>query len=996
MIQNPKPNLPAKRTPVVRCVVADVLAGAVAFAMIVAAAFACSGCFAERAWAESAPAGVPQSVSGSCYIGSTWMVGDQSFFTVPSFYGQLEGAVPSSSFVCLNHTAAAPSNVEATYSGDLVDFSLEDGWVEYYVTITPPGATDGVTRNESGLVGYQRVGGTVRIRWDFCGAISLAKHSGNEAITRDNRCYTLSGAVYGIYQSQSKATTHRADQAIGTYTTGTDGTWKSRMDLPVGTYYVAETRAPTGYALDYAVYAVEVKAGATTSVNASGGGVFDEPQSNPVDLWATKADAETASGTAQGAAQLEGTLFEVAYYDGYYSEGALPASPARRWTVKTGADGKARASDELKVSGDEFYRTSNGKVTIPLGTIAVREVTPPQGYLLGDGSGKQPAWHVVQIKASDTQSVISVYTAARAADRVVRGGLAVGKVDRQNGGYLPQGASTLEGATFAIVNANEQGVIVDGTLHAPGTVVKTVSTELSEDGRYIARTPADCLPYGTYLIYETESPDGYLLDGESRAWSAEATISEDGQVVDLTDSADALGNQVIRGDFSFSKVDGQTAGRLGNVAFIVRSQTTGEAHVIVTDENGMVSTAADWNAHTSNPNANDSAVAEFDDHYEVDESLFDPSAGVWFDGRTDAPCEPDDGLGALPFDTYTVEEIRSPANEGYDLAAFTVRISRNARELDLGTVDDNAGPLIATSLADDNGVKLAPADGIAAITDAVNYENLDVNEEYTLTGTLHRVTEEGGDGGVVADASTTFAPRASSGSADVEFSFDTSGLAGARLVAFESLSNSKGEVVASHEDLEYEGQTVRVPQIGTELVDASDGDHECDAEGDVTLTDTVSYAGLTPGATYTVTGTLHLRNADGADAGAALDKSGRPITASQSFTAAESKGTVNVTFSFSAPELAGATVVAFEELSRRNGVYATHADISDEGQTVRFAEKPVQPATPESPKTLLAKTGDPIPLRTLALMPIGAAGLGCAALVVKRMQRFGELPINLR
>ena len=45
---------------------------------------------------------------------------------------------------------------------------------------------------------------------------------------------------------------------------------------------------------------------------------------------------------------------------------------------------------------------------------------------------------------------------------------------------------------------------------------------------------------------------------------------------------------------------------------------------------------------------------------------------------------------------------------------------------------------------------------------------------------------------------------------------------------------------------------------------------------------------------------------------------------------------MEVTFSFDAKLLGGKTVVVFESLYREDVLLATHADLDDEGQTVRF------------------------------------------------------------
>ena len=47
-------------------------------------------------------------------------------------------------------------------------------------------------------------------------------------------------------------------------------------------------------------------------------------------------------------------------------------------------------------------------------------------------------------------------------------------------------------------------------------------------------------------------------------------------------------------------------------------------------------------------------------------------------------------------------------------------------------------------------------------------------------------------------------------------------------------------------------------------------------------------------------------------------------------------GSVDVTFIFDATGLHGKEIVVFEDLYRENVLLATHADINDEGQTVKI------------------------------------------------------------
>ena len=505
---------------------------------------------------------------------------------------------------------------------------------------------------------------------------------------------------------------------------------------------------------------------------------------------------------------------------------------------------------------------------------------------------------------------------------VIRGGASFLKIDAERDEAVPEGAATLAGATIAIRNDSARSVLVDGTWYQPGEDVLTLTT--GEDGT--AQTAADALPYGTYTARETAPSKGYLLNS---SWSKTFSVSEQGAIADCTDSP--LEEQVIRGDLSAVKAEEDSMARMAWVPFLVTSQTTGEWHVVVTDENGMIDTSSDWNPHTQRTNASDAAYDPATG--KVDDSKLDSTAGIWFSGNADDATPVDDSLGALPYDTYSVQELRSKANEGHSLVGFSVTVTRNGVNLHMGTVDEWT-VAIGTTLTDAEGEKCVPASASTRLIDEVSYQGLTPGATYTLEGELHLVNDDGTDGGTVATASTDFVPGTKIGTTEQAFDVDTTQLGGRSLVAFETVRDASGQEVASHADLSDQGQTVTVPAIHTTL--QGDAGHESAATSHVTLTDTVEYSGLTPGKAYTATGTLHLVNADGTDGGVAKDADGKDVTASATFTPEASDGSVEVTFDFDAPDLSGKTVVAFEDVSHEGISYATHADITDEGQSVRF------------------------------------------------------------
>lgn len=202
------------------------------------------------------------------------------------------------------------------------------------------------------------------------GKVQITKTSANPSITENNSCYSLAGAEYTVYSDVALT------KPVVTLTTDVSG--KSNVEeIRAGTYYVKETKAPKGFALDPNSKKITVESGKTATIPFT-----DLPQSDPINVLLGKVDKETNANKPQGSASLENAEFTVKYYDGFYN--VDPASqgqtPIRSWVLKTDSYGYTELSDAYKVSGDAFYKATNGDITLPLGTITIQETKAPQGY----------------------------------------------------------------------------------------------------------------------------------------------------------------------------------------------------------------------------------------------------------------------------------------------------------------------------------------------------------------------------------------------------------------------------------------------------------------------------------------------------------------------------------------------------------------------------------------------------------------------------------------
>ena len=796
----------------------------------------------------------------------------------------------------------------------------------------------------------------------------IQKSSSNTTVTNGNDCYSLSGATYGVYSDKG------CTKSVATLTTNANGNTDT-VELRAATYYVKETKAPKGFQLDKNVYTMTVKVNETTTLKVS-----DKSKVTDTLVELFKIDMETSKATPQGNASLEGAEFVWKYYDGYHTKDNLPSEPTRTWTTKTIAEKDSnnevhyitRLADSYKVLVDSFY-TQNGTICLPLGTITVEEKTAPNGYLLegaymqAAGSSEQiKGVYVAQITEDGELAALSGSNQYSVSDKVIRGGVKIQKRDLETKDTKAQGGATLKDTAFEIISLNDNAVLVDGKLYNKNEVVKTIHTGV--DG--IATTAADTLPYGKYRIEESNAPEGYLTDG---AKPIEFEITEDGKIVDLTDEAHSIYNQIKRGDIEGVKIGAGTHKRLTNVPFRITSKTTGESHIIVTDANGQFSTSSDWVSHKQNTNTGKTS-----------------EDGIWFGTST-----PDDSKGALLYDTYTIEELRCDSNKGMTLIpAFDVVVSRNKVVVDLGTLTDEYEPEITihTTATDKvTGEKSIVAGKSVTIVDTVTLDGLTKGTKYQLKG-WQMVKSENAQlliGGEPVESDYTFTAKDSSMEVQIAFTFNASELAGKDLVTFEELydlSNpDEPTKVAEHKDIEDEGQTVtiteRIITMHTIATDKATGEKTIEVDDKVTIVDTVTLDGLEKGVKYTLKGWEMVKSEN-----AELLVNGKRVENDLTFTAEDSKMEVQIEFIFNASELGGKELVTFEELYDVTNPdepikVAEHKDIKDKGQTVTVKENLESPTAPEEPSTPTKtsdspKTGDNTPFVALfAMMGISAAGL---------------------
>lgn len=259
----------------------------------------------------------------------------------------------------------------------------------------------------------------------------------------------------------------------------------------------------------------------------------------------------------------------------------------------------------------------------------------------------------------------------------------------------------------------------------------------------------------------------------------------------------------------------------------------------------------------------------------------------------------------LPYGTYVVHQTKG-GNGRQLVADFDVSISEDGKvySYDLVNIQKNAQLKIVKTSED-------------GVVEGIHFRVTRLEDNYSA----EYVTNAAGE--ILTETLPIYADK--DGATKYQYKveeLDTKETFGYQLPDPQIVELSEGEIAS----VSFHNKPI---EIGTKAT--VEGEKEVDPLDKVTLTDTVSYTGLIPGKEYKVTGVLMDK-----ETGEKLLVDGKEITAETVFVPETKNGSVDVTFIFDATGLHGKEIVVFEDLYRENVLLATHADINDEGQTVKI------------------------------------------------------------
>lgn len=285
--------------------------------------------------------------------------------------------------------------------------------------------------------------------------LKMEKKSANTDITDGNSCYSLAGAVYGIY-SDANCTTLK-----GQMVTDANGnaTWNNGATLPYYAAWAKEIKPSPGYLLDDNIYKFEYKE-KENGVSVYSFTSIEEPDNDPIKVFLKKQNAITG----QSGADLAGAIFKISFYDGEYTDAAdvQGLTPLRTWHFETDEDGAIAYDNDHLIQNNPLYPSDAlfmdlGKPVLPKGSLSVQEVKAPTNYKINPDIVVKPVDEIKQY--SMDQEPVNPFV----VNEVPVGGLTIQKTSSdgivKDVWFRVQGNTGYQGGYNKVFKTNDEGFI---------------------------------------------------------------------------------------------------------------------------------------------------------------------------------------------------------------------------------------------------------------------------------------------------------------------------------------------------------------------------------------------------------------------------------------------------------------------------------------------------------------------------------------------------------
>lgn len=538
---------------------------------------------------------------------------------------------------------------------------------------------------------------------------------------------------------------------------------------------------------------------------------YESPKAYEMGINLEKLDRLTGSSIVEGEAALDGAEYSISFYPHTSSdieglqESIEDEAPARSWVIVTrrDEDGHYRAhfTEEYlsqERESDDFYIDQNGNIIIPYGIIIIEEISAPKGYKLSEISYQdeeldEPLY--IQLNDGTFDGDISV------GETIIRGDI---KLEKRS--YVDD--TSMAGVEFEIrsVQTGEALTIVTDENGYASTSGMWMSC--TEDGSEVEQVEGyGALPYGRYIVTELRC----AANENKQLEPAIEVMIEDEVIYDAYDPSNnepiirnvplpELGTTARVGASELDEIPiGEEVTLVDTVAYsYLRAGTeyTLMGKLMLRDASGRVTELKqDGRAVT--------ATTHFTTSDDYEKSIYEKS------GLVEVSFEPIDysemaGESVVIYEYLYLGDGVDEDNEypGYeDDDIFPVRHE---------SPDDEGQTLHIIEIGTTASEGSDTSDNKTTIIDKVSYSNVIVGETYYIEGCL--VDKKSGEIVKVGDeevrASASFQAESTDGVTEVVFTFDGDSLDISDVVVFERMLNADGKLVASHEDIEDEAQSV--------------------------------------------------------------------------------------------------------------------------------------------------------------------------------------------
>lgn len=781
------------------------------------------------------------------------------------------------------------------------------------------------------------------------GKISIHKYSENPDITNGNSCYSLAGAVFGVYRSQTDAS--NGSNVVTTITTDAAGNGSSG-DLVQGTYYVKETKASPGYRVNNNIYTAVLSSDTPVQLD-----VPETPGADPASVLVRKKDADKT-------VYLADCIFAIKYYD--IQMDTDPAQTGknafRTWYIKTDETGEAKLNSRyLQTGSNQLYYNGFGAPTIPVGTITIQEIQAPEGYVLDS------TIHTFKITDNPTGLPhVDVENARTIPNNIMKQPfelvkLAEGRKDTTyplaEAGFMACRTDALTEVAEDYEAAEDEEIVTDDAgkyyiWDAEKAIVLTSDNQTEmftdEDG-YAKSVP---LEYGKYIVKETTVPHNFHPIKEF--------------TVNITENSDEPVKMGYFTDKSFKayirliKKDDKTDKKILSDAATFKIWSYDDEEYVtfdVTAEDGSTTKASEFKTKDGELMTPGTLMPG---KYRIEESecpsgYYNKLQNKSYDITIDAD------------EVYKVYE--TPEGEVTDMGVFEYVIKNTSLQGTIWITKNGEKRVYneTTKEFDTSKIKLADVTFKVYADEDILAPDGSGDTLYLKDALVDTITTDT-DG----NAATKDLPLGKYRiEEDTPVEYVKADPIRVTLAADGQRTKLLNDDDTVTEAILYEltvDNKLKVPEIHTTATDKN-GQKMLKADGSVDIIDKVYYKNLVPGE-YEVFGYPVYSNS-----GEKLTENGKEVEVRTKFTVTSETGSVDVPYTIDATKLAGKSIVFFEYLYRDGELIAVHADITDQGQTILF-----QPKVPSVPKT-----GDPVkPIIPIALGAVAVAGIAVMIIYKKK------------